>query len=307
MTTRDKKMVKLISILVPALLLAVFYGYVQMRQTKARQAEQRKKAQLQVQQAAAADGSATGPVPGAAPGPVPGPVPTAPLDPAPVPAPAATATPPNIVATTAGLRVPVDHGAQYRRMKAQWGRDPFAPPDTLGPIISVPEKIEAPRATPVLDLKIQISDTATGNSGVRDAALSYGTTEPFDEREVKGVPPPAETGDGEWTFPLPAPKDKPLKCYIVATDKGKLNSQSRSTLFEVLPPPKETVETQIGGADLKLTLRAISWSGNSGVALINSNVCTPGDVIQGCEVINIQKDGVLLKRNGQEIFLQLKE
>ena len=47
MTARDKKMVKLLSVLGPILLLAVWYGYSQIQSTKARRNKQKQKAQQQ--------------------------------------------------------------------------------------------------------------------------------------------------------------------------------------------------------------------------------------------------------------------
>ncbi len=93
----------------------------------------------------------------------------------------------------------------------------------------------------------------------------------------------------------------------MATDAGRLRSQTRSRLFKVVPPPKEPVQAQAGGTTIKLMLPGVSWAGNKGVALINTDVLAEGEYIHGYKVKKIVKNGVVLMRNGQEIFLQLKE
>ena len=295
MTHRDKKMVKILCVLGPVLLIAAWYAISTVQAANTRKAERREKARLQAQQAASPAASPDAPTPPA------GSATTA----APA-APSPTAT--KIESTPTGIRTLVDADAQNQRMLLAWGRDPFVPPDTQGPQIQTPGgKLESPRGLNTLDVRIQISDAANGNSGIQSALLYYGPAEPFDQNCVQGVKPPAENGDGEWTFSVPVPQEQPVTCYVTATDNGRLKSQSRSALFQVLPVARESVETQIGGTGVKLTLRGISWSGGAGVALINNNVCSEGDVVLGCEVVEIAKNGVTLKHNDQRIFLQLKE
>ena len=210
-------------------------------------------------------------------------------------------------APCAGVCVAADTAAQKRRMNLPWGRDPFTPPDVQGPEISAPSDMQSPRGKKALELTVNISDRATGNSGVRSAVLYYGREKPFDEYQLKGQPPVNENGDGAWTFVLPAPRDKPVGCYIVAVDGGRLRSRSRSRVFTVSPPPRNTYQAAVGGADVKLTLRGISWADKGGVALINNDVVAEGERIHGYKVVKIARDGVTLSRGDTEIFLQLKE
>jgi len=203
--------------------------------------------------------------------------------------------------------VAVDAAAQGRREKLSWGRDPFTPPDTQAPQIGHLSDIESPRGKTTITVQVHISDRAAGNSGVSSAVLRYGTDEPYDRHSVKGTPPASENGDGAWTFSLPAPEDRSFGCFIVAADAGRLRNRTHSRVFKIIPPLKESVQAHIGGTDVKLTLRGISWADNRGVVLINNDVLAEGEYIQGYESSKIVKNGVVLKRNGQEVFLQLKE
>ncbi len=294
MTERDKKMVKLLCVLGPILLVVVAYGYSQIQKTKARKARRSRSAEQEVQQnanqdSAAAKGTTTllSRPPSATPRDKHANVPAA--------------------ASSVGVSITVDPAAQHKRMQLQWGRDPFIPPDAQGPKISTPADQESPRGEKTMKLQVEVSDKPTGNSGIRSAVLYYGSDKSPDQHRAEGKPPPSETGDGPWTFTIPAPQDSPYRCYVVAADRGKLGSESRSPVFAIAPPPKETVETQIGATDVKLTLRGISRAGGSGIALINDEVVAEGEYIHGYRVAKVVKNGVVLRRGKQEIFLQLKE
>ncbi len=301
MTSRDKRMIRLLCVLGPVLLLASGYGYSQVQAVKKRKAERKAKAKQRAAQAPQPVSStqtqnlAAGKGTRALPSPPPGAT----------PADNRASVPP--AASYPGVYVATDTAAQNRRMKLPWGRDPFTPPDAQGPEISAPSDMESPRGKKTLELEVHISDRATGNSGVRAAVLYYGEEKPFDEHEAKGKPPVIENGDGAWTFVLPAPHSKPFGCCIVAVDGGRLRNRSRSRVFTITPPPKNTYEAAVGGADVKLTLRGISWADKGSVALINNDVVAEGEHIHGYKVVKIAKDGVTLKRNDTEIFLQLKE
>ena len=206
-----------------------------------------------------------------------------------------------------GLLVNADLTAQAERQSVAWGRDPFIPPDKQGPVIAAPGDMASPRASETVLVKAMITDAQTGNSGVGSARLCFGEIEPFDQNQVLGTPPPDESGSGEWTFELPAPREKPVVCYILATDGGKFPNQSRSASFKIEPPAREKLEAQIAGADIVLTLRGVSWSGDTGFAIINRDIVGEGESIHGYEVVKINKNSVLLKRNEEEILLQLKE
>ncbi len=296
MSDRDKKLIKLLSVLGPLLLLCLWYGYSQIRATQKRRAERAERAKKQSEEATTGESQVQAADPGtkAQPSPPPG---------------VQSANNPAIVPTAAyqGIRMTVNNRAQAAREKLPWGRDPFTPPDTEGPRIGKLADLESPRGKKKLVVRVLISDRAAGNSGVRGATLRYGVDEPYDRRKAKGRRPQSRNGDGTWEFTLPAPAEQPWGCFVVATDAGRLRSQNRSPVFKVTPPPRETVETQIGGTGVKLTLRGISWAGKTGVALINNDVFSEGEYVQGYEVKKIVKNGVVLNRNGQEVFLQLKE
>jgi hypothetical protein len=300
---REKKMMKLLAVLGPMLLLAVWYGYSTMQETKARRAARRDRAQKRRQQAAGQQGasqqatstkSAAGTGTAALPSPPPGAM----------PADNHATVPP--AATFSGVYISADGPAQDKRMKLPWGRDPFVPPDTRGPHVTAPQKLEAPRGEKTVHVRIYCSDRASGNSGIKSVHLYYGVAPPYDDERVEGVRPKSdEKGDGDWTFTLPAPTDRPIGCFVVAVDSGRLNSITRSKPFMITPPPPDVVE--VSGGSTKLTLRGISWSGGSGVALINNDVVTKGEYIAGYEIVKIVKNGVMLKRGKREVFLQLKE
>ena len=91
----------------------------------------------------------------------------------------------------------------------------------------------------------------------------------------------------------------------MAVDRGRLSSRSSSPPFTITPPPREVVTDT--GTGVKLTLRGISWAGGKGVALINNDVVGEDDYVAGYRIVKIAKNGVLLKRNQREVFLQLKE
>jgi len=303
MTERQKKLKKLLYILVPVFLLTMAYGYNEIRAVQTRKAERRKKAQEQSRLTAEADQNA--PIQEPAAGPGTGALPSPP--PGATPADNHANVPPAAPTSFAGVSVTADAEAQDRRAALPWGRDPFVPPDTRGPAITTPGDLESPRGKKHVVLNVGVSDGATGGSGIASAVLHYTDGSHSGLRTVPGRPPKGENGDGSWVFTLPAPEDGPLTCYVVAVDRGKLKNSSRSGDFRIIPPPKHTAVTPTVGAAVTLTLRGISWSGKTGVALINEDVLARGEYIQGYEVVKIVKNGVLLKRNNQEIFLQLKE
>jgi hypothetical protein len=294
---REKKMVKLLCVLGPCLLLALLYGYSQVRKVKARKAARRARVQEQ-QQADSKQTKSSKPAAGPGTAAVPSPPPGA------TPADNHADVPP--AAPSAGICVSADVAEQNRRTKRPWGRDPFCPPDTQGPRVQAPDDVESPRGKKSLELSISISDKNTGNSGVRSAVLFYGMQEPFSQYVVKGECTTSSTGDGAWLFKVPAPKDKPLGCYVVAVDDGRLRNKTQSAVFQISPPPRERIQAS-GPTNVTLTLRGISWSGESGVALINNDVLAEGEYVHGYKVSKIVKNGVMLRRDGREIFLQLKE
>jgi hypothetical protein len=291
---REKKMAKMLGVLGPVFLLALWYGYSTIQETRARRAARIKRAQEKQEQAANQPATPQPPAAGA----------SAQAAPAKRPAPQAQQAP--ATASFSGIYITADNQAQEQRMTLPWGRDPFVPPDTRGPLVTVPKKIEAPRDERVITLKIPCTDQTHGNSGVLSARLYFGSAPPFDDEFVDGIRPQSdEKGDGDWTFTLPAPKDQPIGGYVVAVDAGRLNSTTRSSVFMISPPPPDVVQVSEGGT--QLVLRGVSWSGDSGVALINNDVVGVGEYVAGYEIIKIVKNGVMLKRGKNDVFLQLKE
>ncbi|MDD5654841.1 MAG: hypothetical protein PHR91_04280, partial [Candidatus Omnitrophica bacterium] len=68
----------------------------------------------------------------------------------------------------------------------------------------------------------------------------------------------------------------------------------------------KTVEA--GSRTSSLELKGISiGSDKKGFALINQEIVRVGDKIEGCEVLNIEKNRVLLQKGGQSFYLKLPE
>lgn len=55
-----------------------------------------------------------------------------------------------------------------------------------------------------------------------------------------------------------------------------------------------------------LTLSGIIWSGEAPSAIINGNAIKVGDDVEGLDVLEILKDGVILERRGKRVKLKLK-
>ncbi len=55
-----------------------------------------------------------------------------------------------------------------------------------------------------------------------------------------------------------------------------------------------------------LSLEGILWNPESPRAIINDQIVTKGDIVQGAEVVDIKKDGVILRYGKEESILRLK-
>ena len=69
----------------------------------------------------------------------------------------------------------------------------------------------------------------------------------------------------------------------------------------------ETARNEFEDMSVKPVLRGISWSGQSGVALINDEVVAENEHVCGYKVSKITKDSVVLERNGRKLLLKVKE
>lgn len=287
MNSREKKAAKLLMVLVPVFALTIGYAYFAVQDVKAKQAEKHKQ-------------SNTAEIAPAQEQPAPAPVTAADTK-------QGTKAGKDEASTHPALNVHADFVAQKKRESLAWGRDPFIPPDKQGPVIVTPADAKSPRTSDVVSVKAMISDAATGNSGVRAATLFVSETGSNAQKQIAGTPPANEFGYGEWSFTVPAPSNKPLACHIVANDAGKLNNVSRSADFKIEPPSRETLQAQVAGTDVMLTLRGISWAGDTGMAIINRDVVSQGESVHGFKVIRVNKDSVQLQRDGEEVVLRLKE
>ncbi len=70
-----------------------------------------------------------------------------------------------------------------------------------------------------------------------------------------------------------------------------------------LPPLQETAD-QAAGEDLVVTLILIG--GNQKTARINNQNYHEGDVVNGAKIISIEKNGVVVERNGSRVMLARK-
>ena len=62
---------------------------------------------------------------------------------------------------------------------------------------------------------------------------------------------------------------------------------------------KKSVETEISLNPPALTVQGLVWGGKTPQAIINDKVVKKGDNIEGAEIIDIGKDGVSVRYNGQ--------
>lgn len=74
---------------------------------------------------------------------------------------------------------------------------------------------------------------------------------------------------------------------------------------ESAPPPLQASSDQIAGDDLVVTFVLIS--GTQKTARINNRNYHEGDVVNGAKIISIEKDGVVVERNGARVMLVRKK
>lgn len=68
--------------------------------------------------------------------------------------------------------------------------------------------------------------------------------------------------------------------------------------------PEQKVEKKIEKVSFpSLNLNGLVWGGSKPQAIINNTVVGKGDKIQGVEVVDIKKDGIVLIYNGEEFFM----
>ncbi|NOX98066.1 MAG: general secretion pathway protein GspB [Nitrospirae bacterium] len=65
-------------------------------------------------------------------------------------------------------------------------------------------------------------------------------------------------------------------------------------------------ETEKGTKLAWLSLEGILWKPEKPLAIINDQIVSKGDIVQGAEVIKIKEDGVTLRYGEEETFLKLK-
>ena len=88
---------------------------------------------------------------------------------------------------------------------------------------------------------------------------------------------------------------------VVEYNSGKLRDPFRSYLIkeepeEVLPENTDLAKPQL---DLdKLKVQGIIWGVKAPQAIINDKVLTIGDLIEGAEILSIEKKGITLSFNG---------
>lgn len=88
---------------------------------------------------------------------------------------------------------------------------------------------------------------------------------------------------------------------VVEYKSSKLRDPFRTYLIkeEPKPVPQENVDLTKPQLDLnKLQVQGIIWGGNIPQAIINNNVLTIGNLIEGAEILSIEKKGITLSFNG---------
>lgn len=115
-------------------------------------------------------------------------------------------------------------------------------------------------------------------------------------------PAPAKAADGPSLSGLIARADAAAQSKRTKLPWGRdpfVLPQMQAKTPEVKPQSEE--------ASVKPVLRGISWSTQGGVALINDEVVAENEQICGYQVAKITRDSVLLKRDGRELLLKIKE
>lgn len=88
---------------------------------------------------------------------------------------------------------------------------------------------------------------------------------------------------------------------VVEYKSSKLRDPFRTYLIKQEPrqAPQESVNLTGPGLDLgRLKVQGIIWGGSTPQAIINNKVLTIGDLIEGAEILSIEKKGITLSFNG---------
>ena len=111
--------------------------------------------------------------------------------------------------------------------------------------------------------------------------------------------------------------EKPAEKTVAKISKEELNKQRERLNMEWGSDPffaeeqeeeiEEDVEEEKASEISELSLKGISWVSDNAVALINTQAVTEKELILGYEVIDIQKDKVILRKGDKKYELRLEE
>jgi len=113
-------------------------------------------------------------------------------------------------------------------------------------------------------------------------------------------------GDVALTPPMPTPQAAPAATRPTPAVSAKPTPPPVKTVVATAPagaPPAAPRDPPLRPANFKLG--AILQSNGSGYALINNQMVTTGDVIDGARVVIIRKYHVVIERKGQRLVLRM--
>jgi len=101
----------------------------------------------------------------------------------------------------------------------------------------------------------------------------------------------------------------PAAAALPATNEEKMKLQkARADTTWGRDPFQRAKTAEFGYRTSSLELKGISIGANGeGFALINQEIVKEGDKIEGCEVMAVEKNRVLLQKGGQSFYLKLPE
>jgi type II secretory pathway component PulC len=144
------------------------------------------------------------------------------------------------------------------------------------------------------------------------AALAVVVVMNLGKKKPRPLRPPilaTESAPAAQPFNAAAPLAQPQggEMPVLNDTKAKLQKEHAAKAWG-RDPFVRTKALEAGYRTSSLELKGISiGTDKRGFALINQDIVRVGDKIEGCEVLSIEKNRVLLQKNGQSFYLKLPE